>query len=54
MGSFTDEFKKWASQPFSEDMPASHWFLFIGFIVILIIAWNIILYHLFEAIRGTA
>jgi len=54
MDAFTSEFKSWAKQPFSSDMPMSHWFLFIGLLLIIIAAWNIILNHLFEAIRGAA
>jgi len=52
MSSWGTEFKAWLAQPFSEDMPASHWFLFIGLLLVIIIGWNIILRLLFEAIRG--
>jgi hypothetical protein len=52
--SFKSEFTDWAKQPFSADMPMSHWFLFIGLVLIIIVAWNIILAHLFEAIKGAA
>jgi hypothetical protein len=50
--SFKSEFGDWAKQPFSADMPLSHWFLFIGLVLVLIILWNIILANLIEAIRG--
>ena len=49
---FTQEFTTWLKQPFSEDMPASHWFLFIGLLLVIVVIWNIILIHLFEAIKG--
>jgi len=49
---FKSEFSDWATQPFAEDMPASHWFLLIGFVIVCIVLWNIILTHLFDAIRG--
>lgn len=52
MGSFTAHFKDWASQPFSEDMPATHWFLLVGLIIVSIIGWNFILAHLFNAVRS--
>jgi hypothetical protein len=52
MSNWTAEFKSWLSQPFSEDMPASHWFLFIGLLIVIVALWNVILFHLFEAIRG--
>jgi hypothetical protein len=51
---FKGEFADWAAQPFSEDMPLSHWFLFIGALLVIVVIWNIILIHLFEAIKGAA
>ena len=49
---FKTDFSNWVAKPFAEDMPASHWFLFIGFVLILVVIWNIILIHLFDAIKG--
>lgn len=46
------EYKDWAKQPFSADMPVSHWFLFIGLLLIIVIFWNIALRHLVEALKG--
>lgn len=45
-----DRFKTWATEPFSADMTAAEWFLFIGLIIVIIGFWNIILYHLTSAI----
>lgn len=52
MSSWSEEFKAWWKQPFSADMPPSHWFLFIGLLIVIIGLWNVLLFHLFEAIRG--
>lgn len=44
------DFKDWSAHPFSEDMPASHWFLLIGLLIVCVIAWNIILRLILEVI----
>ena len=44
---FTARYKAFLAQPFSEDMDATSWFLFIGFLICIIIAWNLVLRHLF-------
>jgi hypothetical protein len=49
-----DEFRRLISQPFSADMTAVEWFLFIGLLIVIIALWNFILYHLTSAIRGAA
>lgn len=49
---FWDGFKKWTAKPFSEDMPALHWFLLIGFVLVCALAWRIILAHLFTAVSA--
>lgn len=46
------EFKAWAKEPFSADMTAAEWFLFIGLLVIILGAWNLILWHLTSAVRA--
>lgn len=46
-----DDFRAYLAKPFSADMPATHWFLFLGMLIIFIIAWNIILAQLFGAMR---
>lgn len=52
MNGFSGEFKDWATQPFSADMPMSHWFLFIGLLIVIVVFWNILLRHLVEALKG--
>lgn len=52
MSNFSDEFKKFWAQPFSADMSARDWFLFLGLLIIFVGLWNVILYHLFTAVRG--
>lgn len=45
------KFKAWAAQPFSVDMTASEWFLFIGLLIVIIGLWNIILYRITDLVR---
>jgi hypothetical protein len=37
------DFKSWAAQPFSADMSAVHWFLFLGLLIVLAMLWGMIL-----------
>lgn len=37
------DFKDWAAHPFSEDMSAGHWFLFLGLLIVLAMLWGMIL-----------
>lgn len=52
MGScaFCDDFKQWLAQPFSVDMPAVDWFLFIGLLLAVMVVWRFILRTVEEAI----
>lgn len=45
-----NNFVAFMAEPFKEDMDAINWFLFVGFILILLILWTIILKHVREAI----
>ncbi len=38
-----DDFKNWAAHPFSADMSALHWFLFLGLLIVLATLWGMIL-----------
>lgn len=33
---------QWLSQPFNSDMSALRWFLFIGLLLALLVAWHLI------------
>jgi hypothetical protein len=44
-------FKAWAQHPFSVDMTAGEWFLFIGLLVVIIGLWNIILFRINQLVR---
>ena len=37
------DFKSWYATPFTQDMSASGWFLFLGLLIVLAILWNMIL-----------
>lgn len=52
MDGIWNDFQEWAAHPFSEDMPASHWFMLIGLVLVCVIMWNIILRLLLEAIAN--
>ncbi len=36
-------FQDWIAMPFSPDMNALHWFLFIGLLIVLTTLWHFIL-----------
>jgi hypothetical protein len=42
-----DVTKAWR-QPFSADMSAPEWFLFVGLLLVIMILWRIILRHILE------
>ena len=50
-GGFWNTFKTWAQRPFSVDMTATEWFLFIGLLIVIVVLWNIILYRIVELVR---
>lgn len=44
-------FTNWLKQPFSTDMDATHWFLFLGLVIVIGFAWrNLILSHILEGL----
>lgn len=40
--------KAWAAHPFQEDMPIFGWFLFIGLLLCLLVAWTLIMREIIE------
>jgi hypothetical protein len=44
-------FKQWATKPFSVDMTATEWFLFIGLLIVIMALWNIILFRITDLVR---
>jgi hypothetical protein len=50
-GGFWNTFRTWAKRPFSVDMTAGEWFLFIGLLIVIVVLWNIILYRIVELVR---
>lgn len=38
-----DGFKTWWNTPYSENMTATRWFLFVGFMIIVGMIWSMIL-----------
>ncbi len=47
-----DKFKEWSAKPFSVDMTATEWFLFIGLLIIIVGLWNIVLYRITDLVRN--
>lgn len=45
------KFSTWATRPFSMDMTAGEWFLFIGLLIVIIALWNIILFRITDLVR---
>lgn len=48
---FKGKFSNWATRPFSVDMTAGEWFLFIGLLIVIIALWNIILFRITDLVR---
>lgn len=48
---FGQKLRMWLKQPFSVDMTAGEWFLFIGLLLVIIILWNIILFRITDLVR---
>jgi len=47
-----DMIKAFWKQPFSADMDALHWFLFLGLLIVISFAWrNLILSHILEGLE---
>lgn len=44
-----DDFKNWLNQPFSADMPASHWVMFVGLLLLCLMLWGFVLGHIRQA-----
>lgn len=43
MDSFAQTIQKWWAQPFQSNMSGTGWLLFLGLLIIIVIAWNTIL-----------
>lgn len=48
MDDFTASVQKWWAQPFNATGSVTNWFLFLGLIIVIIIAWNHILRFIIE------
>ncbi len=45
-------FQDWLKKPISTEATAGDYFLFVGFILVCIVAWNLILVHIFEGLEA--
>lgn len=43
-----ENFQVFLSRPFSADMTALDWFLFLGMLIVIVIMWRVILQHFKE------
>lgn len=41
-------FKKWYKEPFADEMDALDWALFVGFIIVVIVFWQLVLRHVLQ------
>jgi hypothetical protein len=46
-------FTVWLKKPFSVDMTAGEWFLFIGLLIVIVALWNIILYRITNLVEAS-
>lgn len=46
-----ENFKAFWAEPFSGDMDAVNWFLFLGFLIVCAAIWGIIFRHIAEGIK---
>jgi hypothetical protein len=45
---FANTIEKWWAQPFNAQGSAFQWFLFLGLLIIIVVAWNQILRFILE------
>jgi len=45
---FAETIKKWWGQPFNPSGDVVQWFLFLGLIIVIVIAWNTVLRFILE------
>jgi hypothetical protein len=43
-------FTTWIKRPFSQDMDAAHWIMFIGLFLMIMIMWRYVLDHIIGGI----
>lgn len=49
MDGFTQNVADWWAQPFNTQGSVINWFLFVGLLIVIIIAWNTVLRFVTEA-----
>lgn len=45
-----ENIKNWYSQPFSDEMDATGWFLFFGLLIAISVLWTFILRHIADTL----
>lgn len=50
-GGVISRFSAWLRRPFSGDMDAVHWFLFLGLILIAVFLWSRIMHYINKGIE---
>ncbi len=45
-----ENIKNWYSQPFSDEMDATGWFLFFGLLIAISVLWTLILRHIADTL----
>lgn len=49
--SYGQKLAAWVQHPFSVDMTAQEWFLFIGLLIVIVGLWNIILFRITDLVN---
>lgn len=53
LGAWWKDFKGILTDPFDvPHMPASHWFMLVGIVLISVLIWNVILIHILSALEA--
>lgn len=53
MQDFIAHFGDWAKRPFRAEMPLwPDYFFLIGATLIIVLLWNVLLFHFFDALKG--
>lgn len=51
-GGVISRMSAWLRRPFSGDMDATHWFLFLGLILVIVFLWSRILHYINKGIEA--
>jgi hypothetical protein len=50
-GGLATRFTAWVKKPFSGDMDALHWFLFLGLVLVAVFLWSRIMFYVKKGVE---